>query len=500
LSYDLDHVVIVTGEVHATSDSGINAILQVEQYLLGDGDNEYVVFERSSPLDISLMEQGRSPRFRCTYVGPQRQMTVLRFIAGLYRQETGTYYGSVVTEDAQGLFYQYNVENPDEPIPLDYERMLAYIETQTAGTPRLPQRSVRPRPVVVKLNTESGERYFLPVDQNVPFVRTQLPTLCHPYVQDGCTQTITAPNGVDTASFYPVRINDSQPSFYDFPYSLIIEGETGVFSRRSDLLMAWNGDSLSVIVTALQTSMTTSFNAPFVLRTYAADPNDVLITGAGAWHPNGRLFAFSTNAGVWLWDPLAQEQTPSLWVSANDAPIRVRFFSPQGNYLAVESGDTRYYIDMLTTETYPDGLISPDDRALAAFDTHADALTPLTLYSIVPNLLPIAGWGNSHVQVTQFEWVEDGYIYASCGEGNPYSEDPRIWEDWCAVRITGRRTTWVDGIAFDYDPLTNSLVTLVDQDSITINGERINFETGAMSAITSVEFGQPVIDLDYRSY
>ena len=158
---------------------------------------------------------------------------------------------------------------------------------------------------------------------------------------------------------------------------------------------------------------------------------------------------------------------------------------------------------MISQQEYPDGLFSPDDRLLVAFDTTSIDLTPLRLYRVLPELHPL--WGDHSQNISQFEWMDDkSYVYAACGK---YIFDPempfRFDQFWCKV-LSGFVNNYpggsmVDGILFDYDPITHSLATLIDGDTITINGEIIELAGQTDSPIVGIEL-IPLIDMDYRNF
>jgi WD40 repeat protein len=319
---------------------------------------------------------------------------------------------------------------------------------------------------------------------------------------------VRAPNGVDTAYFYPIGSGVESILNDDLRYTPVFEGQTGVFSVNSDLIAVWSDQTLRIFTTASQEGFSTQslYQSARLPVSYTAPSEDTLLTGAGAWSPNGRTFAFSTQSGVWLWDALTPDAQPARLLTADDEPIRVLHFSPLGNYLALETPARQYHVDIVALETYPDGLFSPDDRMMAEYDTRAAGLTPMRLYTMRPVFEPLTGWQNYTMDVSQVEWITStNYIVAACGEAILDPEIPSGFDQpWCKVwsRAVGIYTgfgEYIDGTAFDYDPMTRSLAVLAGGDSITLNGETFNFAGQLNSDIAHIKV-IPLIDLDYRHW
>lgn len=182
-------------------------------------------------------------------------------------------------------------------------------------------------------------------------------------------------------------------------------------------------------------------------------------------------------------------------------PVVVHNFSPAGNYLAVEMGARRYYIDIHTLQEYPDGYFSPNDRLLAAYNTQVDTFTDLHIYSVLPYLRPF--WDGSYsLSISQFEWIStNGLVLAACGEGQlPYRNQQEFEGPWCKVQhlVLGVSEEWIDGNLFDYDPITESLVILQNDDNqVILNGISLNIDIN--EPILDVEI-EPLIDLSFRRF
>jgi hypothetical protein len=487
---------IVAGQITTASNSTINAVLHVDQVLMGDKPSEFILFSRNSPLYLADTQRGLPA---CeTYGLPLSSGR--RFIAGLWHGGDGRYDGTLIMETADGVFLVRDPDDAQNTLTFEYDALIDYITHRLNIKPTKPYSKIKTRAVALELSTESGETYLLPADRD---------TLIKPVNQTQCgfdnpSRCMWAPNGIDTVTFAPLGSNPQRHIRPDY-YNATLEGEIAVFSQHSELIMVWAGQELHLYVTAVQWGIAgASNNGVTDIKTFVFNADDPLIPGAGAWSPNGRTFAFSSQSGVWLWDALTPDSEPTLLLATPDEPILVHHYSPAGNYLALATSSRRYHIDITTRHEYPDGLFSPDDRVLAAYDTTSVGLTPLSLYRVLPELEAV--WWNYSPTISQFEWINrTTYLYAACGDpilNNP-DGPPGFDHPWCKVSkdtlTLYDSPIWTDGILFDYDPITSSLATLIDGDTITVNGEIIELEGQTDSPIVGIEL-IPLIDLDYRNY
>jgi hypothetical protein len=495
-----EDIIIATGRIHALSESGINVVLDIDQVITGDLTDKFIIFSRTNPSGIV---EGRG-LIDCFAYGP-RQFADKRFVAALWRDENGVYDGTLFNEDEQGLFLFKEPDQPDNTLSLNYEQIIDYAAHRLNTIPHLTYNNIKPRPAAVHLKTTSGKIYTLPVDTLKAYENTdQQERDCISFIPFDCIGKVTAPNGFDIAYLYPIGSGARDLMSTDDVYYSALEGESAVFSPQSDVLTVWAGQELRVYATIGRAGFSTNSSAqPALLKTLTFSPQDTLIPGAGAWSSNGRTFAFSSQSGVWLWDALTPDSEPVLFLETSDEPIMVRHFSPAGNYLALQTASQRYHIDIISQREYPDGQFSPDDRLLAVYDTTADSLTSLKMYAVLPNFELAYGWYNVDINISQFEWFdENNYIYATCGDPIPdYEGDngPGFDKPWCKIGVPYLGSLVVDGVSFDYDPITHSLATLIDGDTITVNGEIIELAGQTDSPIMGIEL-IPLIDMDYRNF
>lgn len=426
--------IVVVGSIAVLSDSHYNALLQVDAYLKGDPQNNTLLYQRNKQSYVQLALGGRAHPTQCMNFG-EMLPAGRQYIAGLL-ERNGVCQGTLIPADSDGRFA---VEYLDwqTPITTDYAGLIAYISQRESLTAHLPVSQVKPRAVTVELTTDTGARYYLPVQGRslVPVGRT-VNRSCETETQFfRCNSMISAPNHIDYAYFIePSPDSEESIVLWDEPYGNLFYGSTGVFSIDSDLIAVWGQDDtqLQVYGTRCQPSLGNwlwSSNVPPRLNSVNESAVGRLLPGAGAWSPSGRTLAFSTEAGVWLWDAVYSNTEPRLLLTSDGEPNRVLHFSPRGSYLALQAGIRRYHIDITTSEVYPDGLFSPDDRQLMVFDTQADELRPHMLYRMIPNFMLVSGWvvRSPAPQMSQFEWIEDSnyqdgdYFALTCGA---FARDP----------------------------------------------------------------------------
>ena len=105
--------------------------------------------------------------------------------------------------------------------------------------------------------------------------------------------------------------------------------------------------------------------------------------------------------------------------------------------------------------------------------------------------------------ISQFEWVSGHeWVLAACGEGRiSYAPTDNFTGNWCKIEraVYGVESEWIDGIMFDYDPVTESLAILQEDNRIYINGEIIDLSASIDEPIIEIAI-EPVIDLSVNAY
>jgi hypothetical protein len=128
LDYFLDMQTTVAGRIRTLSDSRINAVLDIDYYLQGGGDNQYLLLSQEPPEWITLSASGRPYPIRCAGLSAPLKPEQL-FIAGLSRTENGSYAGYFLFPDADGRFAITLPTQPPGTLSLTYEEAITILPT-----------------------------------------------------------------------------------------------------------------------------------------------------------------------------------------------------------------------------------------------------------------------------------------------------------------------------------------------------------------------------------
>ena len=204
------------------------------------------------------------------------------------------------------------------------------------------------------------------------------------------------------------------------------------------------------------------------------------------WSPDGRYLAFSDIRGLWIWDVSLPESQPKRIIPAYQDRMPVaRYFSPGGRYLAVTEGDRRFTLDLESGGRLPDGLVSPGDERLAAFDTTADHIIEYEVYELVPPWEARTYYTYGDYTFQQIEWLSDRELIASrCGHDYVEVDRPYIDKDYCdtfVMAIEGARYPdyWLTfdtnySAAFDYNHQEETMLRLIGPQRIAIDHDEID--------------------------
>lgn len=504
-----DHLVRATPV--ELDDLAQNVVLRVDEYLTGGIGSRYILLRRINPVEVTQVLEGR---YSCSQIQPplSHNQELYLFISrrydgsyavmpysGIYHFASAeTTFGFYVErrvastpEQAQdSSFYGANIQsNPTELTEPEFRALIAEYSGETPTAPD--ETSPYPLHAALRTTAENGDQYLIPIDggelqiigevdwetQNIAWqVLMEDRMYYEGFAESGTCATPNcrqiSPDGLQIA----VQTDENTITLI---YGQEISGQAALFSPTSEGLAVWNGDELLFYtlgyprVGHVNQWQTEIFNRIEADQAYA---------GRAAWSPDGRQLAFSTAAGLWLWDVYSVDSEPRLILASEGDNVPVaRYFSPMGRYLAIEQEAIRETLDLMSGERYPDGVISPDDRILLAYDTAAESIEPVSC-----SLTPFHC--SDYVVTTLFLPFENGDVYPL--------RDIRttIWIDRytilifacdidvnpgeCAtgvIRINGNRWTQnlitSDGEAYDYDHANDALVTLDNGTDVYIGGE-----------------------------
>jgi hypothetical protein len=282
----------------------------------------------------------------------------------------------------------------------------------------------------------------------------------------------------------------------------VVDGQTVEFSSTSDAAIVWNDCQL--------TAYTTGY-PPLGQGWYETVPvNSIELTAedcriyhnVAAWSPDGRLLAFSDDAGLWLWDVLTPDAEPRLLLPAEGASVPLpNYFSPMGRYLNFADGAANAHLDLVSGAVLPDGLISPDERTIVQYDTTAES-SPYQICPISGSPClngPLSGWfldadGNMDrfydlYEISAAYWRDQWSLLVRACTNDDY--DRCALHIWRTDDIYG--TGWDpnglgEGYDFDYSRATDTLAYV--RDATTISVARTTLDTSAW-------FDEPVVSVEW---
>jgi hypothetical protein len=265
--------------------------------------------------------------------------------------------------------------------------------------------------------------------------------------------------------------------------SYAVEGDRVVFSPMSGWFALWRFNRIEIYMMDARSSESSS---PVAFHVIDVDPASA--SYPAAWSSDGRVLALSDSGGLWLWDVTQRNNRPRLVIptstTTTDVPL-IRHFSPQGHYLAVTEGNSRYIFSLSNGQRLPDGLVSPDDSLLLAFDTRSNAINTFEIHSLLP---PWDQWQSaSFIETEQVQWLDASrYVHSGCGWGYyvnevTYVDEPfcTTYEVWVGADDTGIVKSW--GTAgtdysgsFDYDAASDSMLRVISPQQIAIDHREID--------------------------
>jgi hypothetical protein len=346
----------------------------------------------------------------------------------------------------------------------------------------------------ILLTLENGTHALLPVDGQPPVIISDEQYL-QEYAPSQCFDTpclIQSPNGLDRVRVlsWEELLTDTEPVKYYF--SLV--GKGGVFSPTSDALAVWNEHSIEIYTLFYPSRGYTYSGFPIQLQRVSfigLNRDDASITPSIAWSFNGRMIAYSDAAGLWLWDALIPDSKPRLLLAASEDVIPyARYFSPLGRYLAVTYGEARFNLDLVSGQQYRDGVISPDDRSLLAYDTEAqdNFRVDVEWFGVPPSV--DADWFSGVDEgVSQVMWIDEiNYLISRFSEGGCIDNECYP-SGYYITQISSLNISPTGyGKQFDYEAHTESIVGLIDDRIISINGVERDLTNELDEAITRVEW------------
>ena len=525
--------IIVEAVVTLTDDVRQNVVLHIDRYLYGGPGPEFILLSLTDPNIIARAVSGHNSG--CQYLESELAPGTASYFF-LSRQPDGRYVVPSFRTDSvrydfsnpevRYTFYSAEIADGNYSIyteyTLDEDQFVQFILDFGQGEIREPLESFGfPRLAPLKITTRSGMTYVLPIDSRVAvsadegllrrFENGGLegPVLHQAYLGSNFCERedciAISPDSTRVVWRY-LSYNDSQPveNVLWNGLSRAVPGRMAQFSSTSDAIAVWSEDQVSVYTVTMRYTFGPD---PLPLRQIALrGPVDSLPAQA-AWSPDGRTFAWSDADGLWTLDVYSAGAVPRLVLAATDGDIPVALgYSPQGQYIHVQQGDVRATFDPSSGYTLPDGIVSPDERILLAFDTDFTAVQSekkVAVCQIVPviectDLKPVIIRDNGDVtsnfyRIVQIEWRNTySFVMVLCNDGET---DYCIVDQWDNLYYNDRFFSSynpVQGNGFDYLPQSDSLAIVQDGTSLNIDGETIDLSTWLDSEISEVQWMTPL--------
>lgn len=508
---------VVKANVVTVDEVRQNAILSVDTYLYGGSGPEYLLFLQNDPVIVTQMTEG-DPNGECDFFQPQIQPGLSAYFF-LSRRPDGAYIYTSQWNDAN--YYAFPdrettitlySQNARVEHTLNEDDFVAFV-TEFGNSEVMPPSDDFPFPRLapLKLTTDAGTYFVLPVDSRTPVQATEafLDEMTrmvlggegprwneHYFTQSVCP-------GEDCTQVSPDGINRAEQRGNEVHwFGGSAEGRAFQFSAMGDAIAIWHEDQIAFYTLGWQ-KREQQFEEVTLLNSVtliAAEIDDV--PTQGAWTPDGRIFAYGDAAGLWALDVYDLSAQPMLLTEAEDGIIPVALaYSPLGRYLQVQAESNRFILDTVSGERHPDGLVSPDDQILLAFDTQADVFEPEICYlapvrpceAIPPRVLhPNGGESRAFTEYVQALWRNQyAFFVTIC---NSFETDD------CVVNRFDSRGTygqWYDagifpsegeGGMFAYFAANDTLAVVEDSTTVRINGEVFDFAPILDGDIVDIEW------------
>ena len=487
---------ILLGRFVELDNIGANGIFHVQGYLLGDPGPEYVLLAMNDPIRVNQEMVARRGE-PCAATQPfQRGHSMVVFVEqqrdGAYRPAVDgvTYFafpelGSVVDV---WLRAGANQEPSLNKYSFSLSQMTTYIRDRVGREMNLPAVD-QPYPLKtpILLQTASDKQYLIPVDLSGPVAVTEADAFHLRRDQYGCSEPPCAaysPDGRYMINMLPADYTGERSVAANRnTRSYAVEGDRVVFSPMSGWFALWRFNRIEIYMMDARSSESSS---PVAFHVIDVDPASA--SYPAAWSSDGRVLALSDSGGLWLWDVTQRNNLPRLVIPVSPPSTAVpviRHFSPQGHYLTVTEGNSRYIFSLSNGQRLPDGLVSPDDSLLLAFDTRSNAINTFEIHSLLP---PWDQWQSaSFIETEQVQWLDASrYVHSGCGWGYyvnevTYVDEPfcTTYEVWVGADDTGIVKSW--GTAgtdysgsFDYDAASDSMLRVISPQQIAIDHREID--------------------------
>jgi len=498
---------VVKAHVVEQDDANQNVIVQVESYLAGGSGSEFLLLNRTDPLLVDYILNGRSSGADCLGLAQKLERSVSVYLF-LIRNEDGSYsrtsYNNLYIFDSPYSTLKVYLEG-DTEVEVSEIQFVDFIAQESGDIPTAPDVSYRyPLKAPLLIHTQPTD-YILPLDWQPPviIVEPEYPFQGYPirgfrdaspcFIK-GCTRI--SPDGLNVATIQ----GDGKISFTEGYGNW--DGQELLFASTSDAVVIWNNCNMNIYTTGYPRLNQEWYQIEFINTLAMNAENCKQYHALATWTPDGRQLAYSDDDGIWLWDVYTVGSQPRLLLSIESSKMLIpNYFSPLGRYLNFSRDGVNKHLDIVSSEIIADGLISPDDRLLINYEEkHAEmgyAICSIINYECV--------WG-SYLSLSTYDAItgeiERVYVPTSILKKtqwiNKYSfiqsacvpDEPEL----CAVFMqhtdpNGWSRRWFGhGFDFTYDSNQDIIATLKDRHTIRIDGVEID---------TSQWFDEEIINIEW---
>ena len=413
---------LVAATVVDVDDRGINAVLKVDRYFKGSGD-EYLAVMRHPP---ALHYAGEVRRYEtgCLYAGisgHQWQLGSYGYFP-LSPNQDGTYrdddnYDGIsahyIPQESSVRFYSNSAGEHGDYVTLpqdEFEALLLQLTEQDQTKAFRPS----PYPLMRFLNitTESGRRYRLNPDRSV----TWLNPAKYPIAVSNDGSHVMFRLDEDQLGFQYLAQN-KKPFKWSYGWLHAKPGLYGQFSPDSNYVAVQEKQHVTIyLMRSISGSEGPGFGHSMSMKKVASLDTVWLTAEQKAqlvWSANSRVLAFQDARGIWIWD-LFDKEEPRLMVPADDSHVLLDL-SSTGRFLRFACDGFWTLLDMHTGESWTDTLVSPDESRLIHF--HANLQADESRYAGVVDRKKLCTASDPGCPVTikvirprYMFWFEPGYI------------------------------------------------------------------------------------------
>lgn len=495
---------IVKGTIVEIDDANSAYIIEVQEYLKGQSQQQYLLVATYTRGYIEGLKENIFVTCSMGYgigkksIGKTAYFFLRESIAGSYSEiirltfEEEAISAHFRNEDGEEFDKELNESEFRDHI-LDTTKQAISAPDPTTPYPQL---------AVLQVKTLDGMYHFLPVDEyqliNLSPQEYVAVTNNYDFIFDRFPKCdISCFTASSNGIFFGLATKEDTIIINQFEY----DGDSFLFSPSNDAVAIWNENQLNIYsLPGMRVYRYEDRFSSFKLNEYAMQVSKTSSSQFAAWSPDGRILAFSDAKGLWLWDAMRQGASPELLVPSSKTIPVARYFSPLGHYLAIENDNEGYNLDLISGEHFPDGLFSPDERNLIVFDK-SSGTSRIQLCRIILDACEARGDFYHRIDTNddegfrvfvlnddkQVKWKDKySYFLFSCStfEEYPYCAVGRV----SLVYSFLSTTSIAQGIAFADEPVSETIATILNDYTITIDGKSIDLSEQLDSPIAEIQW------------